>query len=119
MACSRCLHDPYPESYDSPRKCAFDAEGWFTDDNWYCATLSAIAKGSDDRFERTFYGFDESIQVIPVPFDDDLSITDGFIVLTQYKSRGRVSSGAWMGNFWPIRPLTLELCERVLAARGE
>lgn len=114
MACSRCLADPQPTGYRDPRECAFDSEGNFTPDNWNCATLNLLSNA--ERFERTLYGCDESVQTIPVPYDDDLSITDGFIVLTRYKHRGKISAAVWMGDFWPIKPLTLEVAERSLRA---
>lgn len=122
MPCPRCTADPQPggEGWtSSPRSCAFNADGEFTERNWNCATITALLEldrdptGYRDPFFGTpsILGNDESMDLIHVPED----VYGGWIVLNRYKRRGRTSSAVHVGDFWPARPLTLALAEAVLA----
>lgn len=108
--CERCQADPQPSNFLSPRKCAFDNHGKFDPDNWSCATLSHLVDVSY-AWDNCIYGADESLQ--PVLCDPERD--GGWVVLTRYKTRGRVSSAIWVGDFFPPREVTLELVERALA----
>jgi hypothetical protein len=119
--CPRCAADPHPPMYGSPRKCAFNEDGSFNPNNWCCATIDLL---TDHHTTDTRYGRDECLQTIQVSAtyeDDDNVVTvncessDGFIVLTRYKTRPTISSASWVGDFWPARPFTLELVERVIS----
>lgn len=121
--CARCEADPIP-AHSGPRQCAFDERGRFTPDNWRCATLDALTRVPwlDVMQAAWVYGQDESLQPIPAfvlqTDPDDPSYTmsgsEGFIVLSRYKTRGKVSSAMHVGDFWPAKPLTLAFAERVL-----
>jgi hypothetical protein len=113
--CHRCLADPQPDGFDSPRRCAFLENGQFTPDNWNCATISALIDRERDACgdrDVDHYGNDESMQIICYTHTEG---TDGFIVFNRYKQRGCTSSAMHVGDFWPARPLTLSLAEAVLA----
>jgi hypothetical protein len=135
--CQRCAADPQPSDFGSRRNCAFTDDGTFTPDNWNCATIRALfaAAGEDDGFGKFVEGWgdDESLQAFSARMrwlDEDgypESGTQGFIVLTRYKSRGCTSSAVhvgdfWppkpvtLGDFWPPKPVTLELVNSVIAA---
>lgn len=125
MTCARCLADPKPKNFVSPRRCAFDELGAFQSENWNCATLDALIK--HQRHGESIYGDDETMQVVPrfaVVTAEDRSaeegksarcVWDGWIVLTRYKSRGRTSSAVIVGDFWPAEPLTLREAENTIA----
>lgn len=111
MSCKRCQADPQPSHLRDPRRCAFDAEGAFTPDNWQCATLEVLL----DKAQANHYGDDESVQLVPVVFFDENGLadgTDGWIVMTRYKSRGCTSSAIHVGDFWPPKPVTLAMAEQ-------
>jgi hypothetical protein len=128
MPCPRCLADPQPKNFGNPRSCAFDdASGLFTPDNWRCATLDklmSIAEGVGKMQE--YGGDDETVQVVPVLLEYTYQgvtncpapavdvTTEGFFVFSRYKQRGRTSSAVWVGDFWPVKPVTAEHVERVL-----
>jgi hypothetical protein len=130
MSCDRCSHDPQPSNFGSPRGCAFTDEGTFTPDNWNCGTISALLElerapnGYLDPFygSPSIMGYDESLDLIPVPEDMDCPSEDafgGWIVLTRYKRRGKTSSAVHVGDFWPPETLTLALANAVLAANAQ
>lgn len=122
MTCKRCQDDPQPDGSGSPRRCAFDDAGDFTPENWYCATIEALlhtqdvpaAVGFEPVFPTnlSFWGPDESMQIVPAGDMDEAD--GGFIVLNRYKQRGCTSSAMHVGDFWPARPLTLELAEATI-----
>jgi len=106
MPCHRCLADPQPKNFGSPRRCAFDDAGNFTPENWSCATLDALddARGAANRLYEVG-GFDETLEVY---VGDEYG---GFLVVTRYKHRGKVSSIVLIGDFWPPKPVTLAVVE--------
>lgn len=117
MACRRCVADPQPSgegwTFGSPRGCAFDDDGQFTHANWNCATIEALL---DFRVAQHF-GSDESLDLIPFLTDvwgRGYAETDGWIVLTRYKRRGKTSSAVRVGDWWPAQPLTLADAESAL-----
>ncbi len=112
--CPRCAAGPKPEDFSSARSCAFDEAGNFTPDNWRCATIDALEELIPDTdWWPELSGADESAQVVPVRLSEDY--TEGWIILSRYKHRGKVSSAVHLGDFWPAEPLTLELAELVIA----
>ncbi len=106
VRCSRCAADPRPANFGSDRECAFGPDGAFLTDNWNCATLDALAALAGEPV----YGDDETLAVVRCDFADG-----GFLVLTRYKSRGRVTGLAWVGD-WPApRAASLGLVLRAIA----
>lgn len=123
MPCSRCIADPQPQNFGSPRRCAFDENGRFISANWRCATMDALAEHEIAEHG----GDDESMQIIRVPVRwvteiyfggdgiDESESTHGFVVLNRYKHRGRCTSAMHVGDFWPAKAFTLELAEQILS----
>jgi hypothetical protein len=113
VSCRRCIADPRPVGAGSERRCAFDADGAFTPENWNCATIEALLHTQDEGGEfpvnLQFFAPDESMQIVP-----DSGTFGGWIILNRYKQRGETSSAAYVGDFWPPEPLTLEIAERVI-----
>lgn len=109
MPCSRCVADPQPKDFGSPRRCAFDESGNFTPDNWNCVTLNLLLPDTLEVGYRRgiIYGEDETLTYTYIGYG-------GWIILTRYKQRGKVSSAIHVGGFFPARPVTLELVERFL-----
>ena len=120
MSCIRCMNDPQPPHFHTPRRCAFDTNGSFTQDNWNCATMNLLAGLTEKQSKRQkqwaspIYGEDESMEVVWCGGWDVVD-SSGWIVLTRYKTRGCCSSAIHSGDFWPTRPLTLELANKVIA----
>jgi hypothetical protein len=110
--CPRCEIDPKPENFVDSRRCAFDADGKFTPDNWNCGTIDALI--GDDPI--IVYGHDEQFEATPTHFDDELN--GGWIITTRYKRRGRTSSAFYTGDFSPPLLLTLDLADRVIHSRN-
>ena len=116
MPCDRCAADPRPNGAGSDqRRCAFDDDGYFTSDNWQCATLEALmdacAVQTDEGAVHGILGNDESLQACYRRGNGH----GGWIILTRYKRRGRTTSAIHVGDFWPPRPVTLALAEEFLA----
>src|SRR5690606_26459627 len=97
-------------NFGSARRCAFEDDGWFTPENWNCATVTALMDAADDLMQE-IYGNDETMQVIP--YVDECE-GNGWIILTRYKHRGSTSSAVYVGDFWPPKPLTLDRAERAI-----
>jgi hypothetical protein len=121
MSCAHCRQDPQPPHFGNARKCAFDDDGYFTPDNWNCATMAKLleaaapAPRADEAVQDTvvaLYGNDESMHVVMCSEEDG-----GWIVVTRYKMRGRTSSAVWVGDFYPSRLVTQALVERAIAYR--
>lgn len=127
--CVRCEADPQPSEFGSPRGCAFKsdsfgknpAEIFFTEDNWNCATITALVEAYDENHKLALYGNDESMDMVPgtttYEHDDGSeghSEMAGWIILTRYKRRGRVSSAIYVGDFFPPKSVTLKLVERTI-----
>lgn len=143
--CKRCKETPVPSNYGSPRKCAFNDAGVFTEDNWACVTALLLRDfmDSDDstsgeslsvRRDDQSYG---ALYVPPHPDDiggygkqDRMGAFrgGGFIAATWYKSRGQtevmVRVDAWNSEnrMKCAMPLMAEEAEEALAnlelARG-
>lgn len=90
-----------------PRRCAFMS--WrFSTDNWNCATLNRLRQLMAEE-GIVLRGYDESMGVLVLPEE-----IGGFLCLTWYKERGRVS-GAWhLGDDPAHNPLTLHLATTIL-----
>ena len=114
MGCSRCQADPRPKHFGDPRRCAFTDGGEFTPENWNCASIEAMLtrEGMDDCVE---FGDNESFEHTYVPEIGEHET--GWIITSRYKTRGCTSSAIMVGDFYPPRPVTLELVERLLAYR--
>lgn len=84
MTCNFCLEKP--NCGDEPRRCAFKMLV-FDADNRNCATLNAL-KGFSTLYGRHETAPGQHIWVLP--FDG------GWIVLTAYKTRGRVSGALYI-----------------------
>ncbi len=78
------------------RKCAFRGP-FFSPDNWNCASINALLDAFDPERLKAIYASDESIDIVPCDPDRDR----GWIVLTRYKRRGRVSSAVHLGDHDP------------------
>lgn len=107
MTCPRCLADQRPENYLNPRKCAFDDNGIFQDDNWACATMFALRQLARAHVDTWL---DEGIVVVRIPEFLDFY---GFLVMTSYKHRGKTAT-AQICNSYEVCALTLELAEGIL-----
>lgn len=122
MTCTGCRREPtLPYAESSVRRCAFFEDGTFNPDNWRCATVDALERLVDRAYveDGTVFGFDESLQLVPVRYVNETGFTTsrGWLVLTRYKTRGKLSSAAWVGDFWFPESLTLQIAEAVLAGR--
>lgn len=107
--CSRCARDPQPMGFGSPRRCAFPA-GVFSTDNWSCASLDLL-RAHVDRGEEERNG----VKVVHTETDQRAGIMpflDGTVlVLGMYKHRGRTEAAVVIDG--PIaRPLTLAEVDR-------
>lgn len=111
MACLRCLADPQPADFGSPRRCAFDDDDNFTPENWNCATISRLYAAADTDVAQ-FSGNDETGNAFMADPEED----GGFIVVTRYKHRGKTSSAIHVGDFYPPRPVTLALVNRAISS---
>lgn len=116
--CPRCAADPRPEHFGDDRRCAFDADGNFTPDNWNCATIDALI-GFDRHGSQIVDGDDERCEVTPTYIDDGTDeVYGGWIVTTRYKRRGQTDSAIYVGQFHPPQPLTLAFTERAIQSRA-
>ncbi len=123
--CERCERDPKPTNFGSARGCAFPsdsygknpAEIFFSPDNWNCATITALLDEYDPDRRKTIYGNDESLDLVPaVPADGDFEPEPrGWLVLTRYKRRGKVSSIVYVGDFYQPEAVSLALVETTIA----
>lgn len=122
MSCPRCLADPQPESFGpfgSPRTCAFDVEGRFTPENWNCATICLLLELAETKHQQSrqyqpdIWGEDESMQIVWGQGHDH-EHESGWVIFTRYKHRGCTSSAVHCGDFWPPRPLTIELADHLI-----
>lgn len=111
--CPACAADLKPVGFASPRNCAFTESGDFTPDNWNCATIAAMMS----RVEGELLGDDETGEIIPVRTSK--TETNGWIIMTRYKSRGCTSSAVHVGDFWPPRPVTYEMAAAFVRPRSE
>jgi hypothetical protein len=114
--CARCQVDPQPQHFASPRVCLFTEAGEFSEANWNCATVEELFNVFEEsaHFRETIYGNDESMDIVPA-FPDGDHEAYGWLVLTRYKRRGRVSGAIWVGDFWPAQLITPELVEKTIA----
>lgn len=100
-----------------PRRCAFE-NGVFSADNWNCMTMIDLRILCRDGGEGTFCSWhnDESIGVLPIPYDCDQM---AFVVLTWYKNRGRCGNAVVMCDDEDIEPLQLATAEAILDLFGD
>ena len=113
MTCKLCQSRPVPESYGSPRKCAFDESGAFTSDNWNCETMNALRGALLFR-----YLDDDNGSIALFPLIDGPNDVSGYIVLTYYKSRGTIGGARIVNDDQPDIGLTLEIAESQLEQMG-
>jgi hypothetical protein len=136
MACPGCLADPQPPFFGDPRKCAFDAQGNFTSDNWSCATMDALREMLPYDGESTYGDFatrDDnsagSLGLLHIPDSaqdvlddlhgieqDELSLA-GYLVMSWYKQRGQCGSATIIFEDEPVRPLKVDEAQAILTAR--
>lgn len=105
-ACPRCIARGKTWKGDNP-KCAFKS-GTFDADNWNCATANALRSAAQ---VRAYNGDEDTCAVLPLPEDYDHAA--GFVVLSWYKSRGRVDGAHAVVNYKPV-PLTLAMAEAAI-----
>jgi hypothetical protein len=98
--CPRCLADPQPVHFGSPRNCAFNEDGTFTQENWRCGTMDKLLSFTREH-DGNLDGCDESMQIIDGPSDsgDPNDEICGFIVMARYKHRGRTMAAKYIGHF--------------------
>jgi len=123
--CDRCERDPQPKDFGNPRGCAFKTHLFgdnpayvlFTEDNWNCATITALLDAYDPDRKKTVYGNDESLDLVPaVSTEGDFEPEPrGWLVLTRYKRRGKVSSIVYVGDFYQPEAVTLALVDSTIA----
>ena len=94
------------------RKCAFPSEGAFSPDNWQCAAIGALITIALLEIGAPVYGVDETLVYVQARAPE----LGGWLVLTQYKRRGRCSSGIHIGDFFPPTTLTFELAHSTIEA---
>lgn len=103
--CRLCKGTPIPENFGSSRKCAWDADGNFTKDNWNCVTEGKLRGFAFDNADvQDSYGFcrwyeDQGYGSILVPSHPQDTPDGnrlgyfrggGFISMTWYKRRGSI-----------------------------
>lgn len=103
MTCARCRRRGKTWSGDDP-KCAF-LMGVFSPDNWRCATMDEL-RDAAAASHATIWTEDQWAALLPLESPE-------FIVLSWYKSRGRVE-GAWLISEEHAEPVTLEEAEGAL-----
>lgn len=121
MVCKLCAQREKTWQGSDP-KCAFDQNGIFTSDNWACATMSRLRTIADenDLIQKVN---ETSLATIYVPSKDLDDITEsdnfdaygGFIILSWYKGRGRVSSAIFMSDEGTM-PLNIEHVKRAISS---
>jgi hypothetical protein len=101
MACKRCEERGKTWEGSDP-VCAFKS-GTFSADNWRCATMSELRKlcGSD-----VVWSEDQNAALLPTG-------DGGHVVMTWYKSRGRVD-GAYIMTCEGVEPLGMGEAEAVI-----
>ncbi len=104
MICPACKAAPKLKG----RACAFFGRR-FDSEYWMCGTLgllrdAAIWSHRDDQHN-------ESIAIVPMPEHQDLQ---GYLVLTFYKDRGRVSGALYVSGGRTVK-LTLRVAETALS----
>lgn len=108
--CSRCS-----QSGMDGITCAFPG-GVFTPHNWSCQTLRALREiaQNEQHYSYHYRHDDMSIAVLPIPESDDEQVRPGFVVMTWYKDRGRVTQAWTMSDDAQPAPLNLVTAEAVL-----
>lgn len=61
--CPRCVADPQPQGFGSPRRCAFPA-GTFDPDNWACASMEIIRGLEETHGEAVANEYDQRVVVV-------------------------------------------------------
>ncbi len=102
--CKACKETPEPDYYGSPRKCAFDENGIFTEDNWNCVTANALrllagesshwGENHKESDENSFYVYrnDRSYAALWIPSHPN-DIPDG-------KECGPFRGGGFIAMYW-------------------
>lgn len=91
IMCKLCLERGKTWIGSDP-KCAFE-NGVFSPDNWNCATMSKL-RAISEKLDLTMIHNDVGFGV--VPFDGENF--HGYIVMTWYKNRGKVSNAQLMND---------------------
>lgn len=108
--CKRCEERGKTWQGDEP-KCGFPNGNAFTTENWNCATLLKLWEAAD---RDGFVSYNNDSACAMVPFDD--GDNDGWIILTRYKCRGRITNAFWIieSSQSNQNPLTLLQAESAL-----
>lgn len=99
--CKLCDTTSVPTNYGSERKCGFDNNGIFQEDNWNCETLNKF-RSLIENTDKIQYGDDETLYQMYL-YDNYVGI--GWVTLVSYKQRGTTSVGFLLTNEG-IKPLT-------------
>jgi len=98
--------------------CAFDENGKFVYDNWNCAMMNKLRELIDNPNVISWTYRDDmssaSIGVIKIP--EEVLSTQGYLVMTWYKSRGRTSRAYIMCDEMSPEELTLQVAEEIIMA---
>lgn len=104
MTCRLCATRPIPNTYASPRKCAFYGDR-FTPENWNCETMNELRKRCRSALTSTN---EDRLLTVDASADGESL----WIVLMTYKNRGCVeSAGYGTESGW----YELDLCVAELA----
>ncbi len=112
--CKLCETTPVPDYYGSPRECAFDTEGKFTNNNWNCVTMSRLRALVDDNWDKISSIDDEHAALFPLDIDCHWS----FLCLQWYKSRGKTSGAFVIDTSGNMESITLEIAEKIISKLG-
>jgi len=99
--CKLCDTTPVPTNYSSERKCGFDNNKFFVEDNWNCVTLVKFRHLIEET-DKVQYGDDDTLYQVYL-YDEYTGI--GWVTLLSYKQRGTTSVGFLLTSNG-IQPLT-------------
>lgn len=92
-------------------QCAFNVDntGTFNSDNWNCATMNALREKAAEL--KTNYRDDQAAGSIGyVPYEDfDGELSNGYIVMTWYKERGKTDMAFLVSTDDEIEQLTEQM----------
>lgn len=127
--CKRCdeFKKKYPYSIElkkhkdtclgSEISCAFDENGIFTTDNWNCITIGIlrelVSKYGETKRDDNAAG---SLDVLWIPENDGI---DGYLIMSYYKSRGRIGQAYIFNDNEIPKILTEEYAEHIIRCYSE
>ena len=95
----------------SPVSCAFEFSSFFEEENWNCQTMNELR----DMLDYKDRNGDVSIGIVRIP---EQAGEYGHLVLLWYKERGNTSNAYILCEDEKIRPLTLDVAERIIKFRS-